>query len=169
MLVYPDRSARLHRFAHRLARVSDKPKAKPRSSKAKASQDGVLGALPSTRPNRLGRPRDEKPQPKPKAAKPRAKAKAKARPKPIVRAKPKAVPPAPTPLTPRAAAGPRGVRPGVPALGDAPQDAPPPAPPQQSGTELVSTVVHAAGELAQIGFTVGGQLIKRAVDRLPKP
>jgi len=35
--------------------------------------------------------------------------------------------------------------------------------------ELVGTVVQAAGELAQIGLTVGGQILRRAVDRLPKP
>ena len=40
---------------------------------------------------------------------------------------------------------------------------------QPGGQELVSTVVQAAGELASIGLTVGGQLIKRAVQRLPKP
>ena len=38
-----------------------------------------------------------------------------------------------------------------------------------SGTELVTTAIQAAGELAQIGLTVGGQVLKRAVKRLPKP
>ena len=42
-----------------------------------------------------------------------------------------------------------------------------PKPP--SGTELVTTAIQAAGELAQIGLTVGGQVLKRAVERLPKP
>ena len=37
------------------------------------------------------------------------------------------------------------------------------------GTELVTTAVQAAGELAQVGFTIGGQLIKRALDRVPRP
>ena len=36
-------------------------------------------------------------------------------------------------------------------------------------TELVTTAVQAAGELAQIGITVGGQLLKRAAGRLPRP
>jgi len=40
---------------------------------------------------------------------------------------------------------------------------------QQSGTELVTTVVQAAGELAQVGLSIGGQVLKRAVDRLPRP
>jgi len=38
-----------------------------------------------------------------------------------------------------------------------------------SGVELVTTAVQAAGELTQIGLTVGGRLLKRAIDRLPKP
>ena len=38
-----------------------------------------------------------------------------------------------------------------------------------TGTELVTTAIQAAGELAQIGLTVGGQVLKRAVNRLPKP
>jgi hypothetical protein len=70
---------------------------------------------------------------------------------------------------------PRAVRegaPGIPTSGDrtmreraqrAPEHARP------SGVELVTTAVQAAGELTQIGLTIGGQIIKRAVDRLPKP
>jgi hypothetical protein len=42
-------------------------------------------------------------------------------------------------------------------------------PRNQSGPELAATVVKAAGELAQIGATVAGQLIKRATSRLPRP
>jgi hypothetical protein len=38
-----------------------------------------------------------------------------------------------------------------------------------SGTELVTTSIRAAGELAQIGLTVGGQVLKRTLDRIPKP
>jgi hypothetical protein len=33
----------------------------------------------------------------------------------------------------------------------------------------VTTTIRAAGELAQIGFTLGGQALKRAVDRIPRP
>ena len=65
------------------------------------------------------------------------------------------------------------MRAASPALEDA---APPPPPVErpedeqhgQSGLDLVKTVVQAAGELAQIGATVGGQILKRAVERLPK-
>jgi len=33
----------------------------------------------------------------------------------------------------------------------------------------VATVVQAAGELAGIGVTIGAQIVKRAVSRLPRP
>jgi hypothetical protein len=33
----------------------------------------------------------------------------------------------------------------------------------------VTTAIQATGELARIGLTVGGQVLKRAVDRLPRP
>ena len=49
-------------------------------------------------------------------------------------------------------------------------DAPPPKPiGAPTGTELVTTTIRAAGELAQIGFTVGGQVLKRTIDRIPRP
>jgi hypothetical protein len=38
-----------------------------------------------------------------------------------------------------------------------------------TGTELVTTSVRAVGELARVGVTVGGQMLKRAVHRLPRP
>ena len=40
---------------------------------------------------------------------------------------------------------------------------------QPRGTEIVTTAVQAAGELAQIGATVGAQLLKRAARRIPRP
>ena len=177
--------------------------AKPKKAGAgKRGEESVLGSLPATRPNRLGRARDgakpakpvsqeaiadvaqaaAKPKPraaakpKPKAAaKPKPKAaaepkpKAAAKPKPKAAARPKPKPAAP--VAPRTAAGgPTPVRPATPSLGeDVPTDAQRPSGTPQSGTELVTTVVQAAGELAQIGFTVGGQILRRAVDRLPKP
>jgi hypothetical protein len=51
-----------------------------------------------------------------------------------------------------------------------PRDAerrPPATPP--SGPEFVTTAVQAVGELAQIGLTVGGQVLRRAAKRLPRP
>ena len=66
---------------------------------------------------------------------------------------------------------PKAVRAASPPL--TPQH-PKPAPPPQPigvprGTELVTTTIRAAGELTQIGFTVTGQILKRAVDRIPRP
>ena len=161
--------------------------AKPKKAGAgKRGEESVLGSLPATRPNRLGRARDgakpAKPvsqeaiadvaqaaaKPKPRAAaKPKPKAAAKPKPKAAARPKPKPA----APVAPRTAAGgPTPVRPATPSLGeDVPTDAQRPSGTPQSGTELVTTVVQAAGELAQIGFTVGGQILRRAVDRLPKP
>jgi hypothetical protein len=42
-------------------------------------------------------------------------------------------------------------------------------PPAQRPDGLVGTAVQAAGELAQIGLTVGGQVVRGALSRLPKP
>jgi hypothetical protein len=52
--------------------------------------------------------------------------------------------------------------------------APPPPPPRPldgrpKGTEIVTTAVQAAGELAQIGATVGSRFLKRAARRIPRP
>jgi hypothetical protein len=123
-----------------------------------AENDGsksVMGNLPSTRPARIGGRRDTRgaaaEKPKPAVAKPKPAA-----------ARPKAKQPA--------ASKPRAVRSGSPALKTKPaREArkPEPATPP-SGTEFVTTAVQAAGELAQIGLTLGGQVVKRAVRRLPK-
>ena len=142
----------------------------------KDASKSVMGNLPSTRPARIGGRRESrngataKAQPKPR---PKATA-ATAKPKPAAAAKPKPA----TPSTPKPAAAtttptkPRAVRSGSPGL-KAAKDKPaarrpaPATPPK--GTELVTTAVQAAGELAQIGFTLGGQVVKRAVKRLPRP
>lgn len=141
-----------------------KKKAKPKRQKS-AAEPSVLGSLSGQRPERLGGRR--------------------ARP-----AKPPAAAPAPAPSRPRAAAGeapprrrtaaapsrrPAAVSPASPRLEPRTRPAPPPPEPVRRhvspprGTELVSTAVQAAGELAQIGLTVGGQMLKRVVDRFPKP
>jgi hypothetical protein len=122
-----------------MAEKASKPK-----GKAKREPPSVLGTLPASRPERIGRPRASKAK-----AKPRPKAKAK----PRARAKPEAVSPGSPPLRVRRVT-----------------DAPPPKPlAAPTGTELVTTTIRAAGELAQIGFTLGGQALKRAVDRIPRP
>jgi hypothetical protein len=140
-------------------------------SSNKPSDPGVLGSLPSTRPSRLGRPRDgaggtatrERPEPK---AQPRART------APRTKAAPKKK--AATRRAPAKATGPRAVRSAAPALERKPGESrrEPPPPPQPSGpprgAELVTTAVKATGELAQIGVTVGGQMLKRAVRRFPR-
>jgi len=148
--------------------------AKPKKAKAKSGKGeaGVLGNLPATRTTRVGGERSRG------AATPRAKPKAAAKPKPAAKpkaaTKPKlAAAPAPEPVTPHR---PRPVRAGAPALkastDRARSEASGPVKPGSgppTGTELVTTAIQAAGELAQIGLTVGGQVLKRAVKRLPKP
>ena len=164
--------------------MSDQNKGKPSKS--------VMGNLPSTRPTRMGRRRDGEPAaggdataktagakrtPAPAAAKrkPAKAAKpARATPKAVgkpattkARAKPKATAAA-------AAPKPRAVRSGSPSLDAAKKQSTARAPRKPAveppkGAELVTTAVQATGELAKIGLTLGGQALKRAVDRLPKP
>jgi len=119
------------------------PKAK---AKASAQQKGVLATLPSTRPQRLGAPR------RPVAEAPhRAAAKH-------------------APARPRRATKPRAVRSGSPDLQAHRSAEPPPAPlGPPKGTELVTTAIRATGELAQMGFVVGGQVVKRTISRIPRP
>ena len=66
---------------------------------------------------------------------------------------------------------PRAVREGAPGMGTSGERGEQPSPEhgRPSGVELVTTAVQAAGELAQVGLAIGGQILKRAVDRLPKP
>jgi hypothetical protein len=150
-------------------------------AKAKREPESVLGSLPATRPERLGRPR-------------RGAAKAAAREVPVAKAQgrgarpAKAAPPrakAPAPKTAKAATkrakpaakrapvkahGPAAVSAGCPPLERSRASEPPPRPiGAPSGTELVTTAIQATGELARIGLTVGGQVLKRAVDRIPRP
>ena len=112
--------------------------------------DSVLGSLSATRPERFGRVRREASvaaPPKPKKATPPKRAKAPAR-----------------------AQKPTAVKPGCPEL-ERPKSAPPPPRPigHPTGSELVTTAIQASGELARIGLTVGGQMLKRAYRRLPRP
>ena len=67
--------------------------------------------------------------------------------------------------------GPIGPAAGAKTSGPRPAPQPPPERPSGplSGGELVGTVVQAAGELAQIGLTLGSQAVKNAVKKLPKP
>ena len=141
--------------------MSDEDKAKPSKS--------VMGNLPSTRPQRIGRRRDGDPVSR-AAAKP-TRATPKAVGKPATPAKPKPKAKAAQAAEPKAAPKPRAVRSGSPSLAKKKPSSPgrEPAPSPPSGTELVTTAVQATGELAKIGLTLGGQALKRAASRLPKP
>jgi hypothetical protein len=149
---------------------------------SKDASKSVMGNLPSTRPARIGRRERANGGAAPSETAAPAKPKAKAKPKATAAksAKPKSTTAGPKAATakPKAAASkPRAVRSGSPALKAAKDkktaSAPPPRKPQPAsppkGAELVTTAVQAAGELAQIGLTLGGQAVKRAVRRLPKP
>lgn len=145
----------------------------------------VLSSLPSSRPQRAsarrgtGSAKGRKPAAG-RAAKPRATAataataKSKAGARPAAKAKPKAAAArTAAKAKPKAAAAkarPKAVRPSMAtrrARGDAPQaDRVPTAP---AGAELVTTAVQAAGELAQIGLTLGTQALRGALSRIPRP
>jgi hypothetical protein len=132
-------------------------KAPKRKTNAKRPAPGVLGTLPASRPERIGRPRAA-------AAGNGAQAKPAAPARKVRAAKAK-------PAARRVTHGPAAVTPGCPPLRvSRATDAPPPKPlGAPSGTELVTTTIRAAGELAQIGFVVGGQVLKRTIDRIPRP
>jgi hypothetical protein len=117
--------------------------------KAKREPRSVLGTLPSSRPQRLGSPRTTARATTTGTRGATAKASAKT----VKRVKPAAVRAASPPLQthrPKATPPPRPI--GAP-----------------RGRELVTTTIRAAGELTQVGLTVGGLMIKRAVDRIPRP
>jgi hypothetical protein len=148
--------------------------AKKKPKKAAKADPSVLGSLRSTRPTRLGGDRraTRTTRPATAAATKQATATQPRAAKPAGAATQKAATAAKT-----KAAKPKAVKPKV-----RPQPTPPSAPPagwevpsdgdgrRESGpAELVTTAVQAAGELAQIGLTVGGQLLKRAANRLPRP
>ena len=141
-----------------MADKGSKTKARP-----KREAQSVLGSLPATRPERLGRPREvtvarvQPTGPRPAPARPRrAKAAAPRQAKP--------------PVKHELPHGPAAVTAGAPPL-ERPQTSEPPPKPigGPKGTEIVTTAIQATGELARIGLTVGGQVLKRAVDRLPRP
>jgi hypothetical protein len=115
----------------------------------KAAEPSVLGTLSSTRPSRIGGERrgTAATKPKPTAAR-KAPAKTSAPKQAEAKAaklrKPDPAPPAgwQTPGEDRRGGG---------------------------ATDAVTTAVQAAGELAQMGVAIGGQLLKRAAGRIPRP
>jgi hypothetical protein len=132
-----------------------------KKKRKKADQPGVLGSLPSTRPARLGRARPGSEDGGGTATKTPARATkaraTKARSKPAAAKKPR------TTSKPRSTTPPASPRRTAPQEPDGRAATPP------RGLELVTTGAQAAGELARIGFTVGGQVLKRAARRLPRP
>lgn len=134
-----------------------------RKTTSEGTEPGVLGGLSSTRPARMGRPRHDAATTSARTTAAKSKT-----------AKPRAAKPKPEPVPVKAGTQPhrpRPVRAGHPGLGTAPtkrgragQVATP-----EAGTGVVTTVVQAAGELASIGLTLGGQLLKRAGQKLPRP
>ncbi len=114
----------------------------------------VMSSLPRTRPQRpsrrraTGREGDAKAKRAPSAA---AKPAAKRGRAASVRPKPEGVRPS---AATRAASRP-------------PPPRRPPSPP--GGTDLVGTAVQAAGELAQLGLTLGTRALRDAVKRIPRP
>ena len=133
--------------AYTRSAMADKAPQAEDEGQARAA-DGVLGTLPGEPPG-THRPPRVAAAAEARRARPRSPAKRHARPKPRGRDGPP--PPALT-----------ASRHGAP-------DAPPPRSrsARRKGTELVTTTIRAAGELAQIGFDVGGQVLKRTIDRIP--
>jgi hypothetical protein len=94
--------------------------------------------------------------------KPKPKAKAAPKPKAAAKAKPKAAAP-----RPKATATPR------------PRPKPAPAPPREepaarrveppTGADVLQSAVRAAGEIAQVGVTIGRETVKGVLRRLPRP
>ena len=74
------------------------------------------------------------------------------------------------PPAPAAEPRPRAVRGGEPGMGtSAARDEQAAERGRPGGVELVSSAVQAVGGLTHAGLKVGGRVVKRAVDRLPKP
>jgi len=72
--------------------------------------------------------------------------------------------------SPSADPPPRATREGAPGIGtSAASEEPAAASGRPGGLALVGGAVQAVGGLTQAGLKVGGRVVKRAVDRLPKP
>jgi hypothetical protein len=148
-------------FLNLVTQKSAKKKAKKAAKRA--GEQSVLGSLRSTRPTRIGTERRGSARRSTAAATTTATSKpAATKAKPKSAAKPKAGKATVRPTKP-VAPGPKPAATRIPPPPDGRQSGPP------RGTEIVTTAVQAAGELAQIGATVGAQLLKRAARRIPRP
>jgi hypothetical protein len=137
---------------HVTAMSAEKPDAGDGTGSGKGGD--VMSSLPRTRPQRPSRRR---------ASGRTGEAKAKRAPR--AAAKPGAKGPRGASARPK----PAGVRPSAAtkAARHAPPPKRPPSPP--SGTDLVGTAVQAAGELAQLGLTLGTRALRDVVKRVPRP
>jgi hypothetical protein len=61
------------------------------------------------------------------------------------------------------------VREGAPGIGTGYRDQAASESGRPSGVQLAATAVRAAGEVAQLGVTLGSELLKGVVKRLPRP
>jgi hypothetical protein len=123
----------------------------------KAADASVLGNLPATRPSRIGGERRGAAAPRKRTAATATATKSKA----TAARKPTSAPKA----AEAKAAKLRKPDPAPPAGWQTPGE-------DRGGngaTDVVSTAVQAAGELAQLGVAIGGQLLKRAAGRIPRP
>lgn len=121
----------------------------------------VLTSLPRSRPTRRSSKRADRGEAAPPASE-RPKRKPRQRPSKAPPSAAQAPPdePAERPRTsPKRKVPPAGY--AAPAGGD-PTGSPGP-------TEMLSTAIQAVTELAQIGFSVGRQVLQSALERLPKP
>jgi hypothetical protein len=171
-----------------------KKPAKKGAKRTAKPETSVLGSLPATRPNRLGRHASAASSPTATAAaKPQVSAKpktstkakpkttAKAKPKTTAKAKPKSSAKPKASAKPQPAAAPRiasrtpqptatsPTREQLRATAERAEQAATPrrSGPPSSAPELVTTAVQAAGEVAQIGVGLGVRALKRAARRLP--
>ena len=167
-------------------------KKKARKSSKRAAEQGVLGSLRSTRPTRIGGERrragaaarqlassPEVSRAQAEIAKPAAGTTAEA--KPAKAAKPAAAKATKAKTTKAKAAkttkaeaakpksGKSAVKPTKPVVPGPRPTGPREPDGRPSGGEIVTTAVQAAGELAQIGATVGAQFLRRAARRIPRP
>jgi len=80
-----------------------------------------------------------------------------------------AIPRAETRTEPPTYPRPQSVRAGAPGIGTTGYREQPSESGRPSGTDLAATAVKAAGQVAQLGLTIGGHVLKRVAGRLPKP
>jgi len=165
------------------------PRSRPtrRSSKRGERAAGASADEAPEDPSARAKPATSSARPKPAASSARAKPASSARAKPAssARAKPASSARAkPAPASDRAKRQPRPpTHDEQPAATERPRRPPErkvpaagyaaPASGDQEGspgaTEILSTAIQAVAELAQIGFSVGRQVLRSALERLPKP